>query len=212
VWLSPAAYAELLDTPPSLARIRVAVSPELDAAPRNALCDAIDQLRRIWGLSSGTDHIEAHFSEYVLAAQTPRLFPLLAILSLCFVPIIWFYTQSSFYAGRAQEYRTLTAFGALSKALQYQRRIEGVFCVGLAMLLTIGFAFGLTWGYFKLVNHLLYAGGFLTPSCRLTYGLSLPMLVISMIISLVCGLCSAALPSLVCKSTHECSQNVSHFL
>ncbi|MBR6708232.1 MAG: hypothetical protein IKL84_00980 [Clostridia bacterium] len=225
VGLSLSDYAERLGETPRLVRIRAAVDPALTDTDRALLAADIDYLCSVWGLTTDVSaEMEAAFSQHNRQKTYGRaeLFCAIAGITVTFSPIIWFFSQALFYAGRQGEFSTLSALGLPERRRLGLHLTDGCFCAVAAACLTLALDFSLTYLFYALFNHFLYAYGFVDLGFRFSYTLSPTVLLFCLAVSLVFGFASAVIPyaysakhaifakahQFVHKLLHKCTQKM----
>jgi len=122
----------------------------------------------------------------------------LSTLLLLLSPIVWLFSQILYYKKRKGEFHVLLAIGAKEKSIAKLHYITGGILSCIAFMMTILLSSLFNGIVFIMMNTILPQFG-LIESVKYRYELSLPALIASVVVSVVCGFLSCLIPYLFFK-------------
>lgn len=157
--------------------------------------DIETQLRE-WGMFYGsvdvTNTHALHMATVNEDKQYDEIFTLVAILLLTISPMIWFFSQTLYYVKRENEFTILQSIGALGSDIRRLYVFGGIFMSILSFIFCTGLGYLISFGIYRLVNVTIPQ---LTQNfIRYEFYMPWYAIVISIVISVMCGYLSSYLP------------------
>ena len=143
-----------------------------------------------WQISPSGNYIQ---SEINRAKQDRVMIYTLGILLLIISPLIWFFSQIMYYGKRRDEFHILLALGGEEASIAKLHRVAGGVLSCIAFFVTVLLSSGCNAVIHFLLNTLLPKFG-LAENVGYVYELSVPALIASALISMVCGFMSCEIP------------------
>ena len=124
------------------------------------------------------------------------------MLLLLLSPVVWFFSQLLFYFKREKEINILRMFGATDKQVRGLYGFAGLIMSACASVVTVLLGYLASFGLYKLFNNILVQYGFVSGT-EYEFYISIPALIISISISVLCGFLSSYIPYAVSKRRIE---------
>ena len=140
--------------------------------------------------------------ELVSARHTYLRIIIIAILLLLLSPVVWFFSQLLFYFKREKEINILRMFGATDKQVRGLYSFAGLIMSACASVVTVLLGYLASFGLYKLFNNILVKYGFVSGT-EYEFYISIPALIISIAVSVLCGFLSSYIPYAVSKRRIE---------
>lgn len=193
VAVSPELYKKLTGSTPDVTAADIYLDSGVEAAEAD---DAFAELRRLFAGYSGykLNNTNADASSRLNTMANIRGVTLLCLAAvLALSPLVWFFSQSMFFAKRRGEFEMLGAFGAGDKDLRSLHLFSGGVTAVCSFFVSVvlGALFG--WLSFWVLDNILPKYGF-TEAVRHGFDLALPACIICLAVSAACGFASAYLP------------------
>ncbi len=193
VAVSPELYKKLTGGEPTVTVADIYLCDGVDA---EAADNAFFELRRLfagytgYNLSDTNADAAERLNEHA-NIRSVTLLCLTAVLALS--PLVWFFSQSMFFAKRRGEFEMLGAFGAGDGDLRSLHLFSGGVTAVCSFFVSVALGALFAWLSFWVLDNLLPKYGF-TEAVRHGFDLSLPACVICLLVSAVCGFASAYVP------------------
>ncbi|NLE12827.1 MAG: hypothetical protein GX628_04010 [Clostridiales bacterium] len=118
----------------------------------------------------------------------------ISVLILFISPIIWLFSQVIFYLKREKEFNIITNFGGILAEVRQIFMMDGLFVGSSGVLLAILLNFGGCYGIYKFFN--VVVPKFTGTSIRLDFSIPVIAMIVSVVVSISCGLLSSYIPYL----------------
>jgi len=192
IFMTSEEYTSLTGTTPSSSSLKVYVDEDLSVAEVENLYDEIREWSRFY------DHVRVRNTHRALtnavneARHYNELFVVIAILVLCISPVVWFFSQSLYYAKREKEFNILQSIGAVIGEIRKIYIQGGLFMAGMSLGVSIGLSYLGSYAVFWLYNVILpYFTG---ENVRYMFYMPWYAILTSVAMSVFCGFFSTYLP------------------
>ena len=207
VGMSYIEYFDFTDVTHVRGDIKIFIEQGLDSSLSESLLNSIrkglDSYVGVYGMDV---RIQRNFrmlnDELVSARHTYGRMLIIAVLLLLLSPVVWFFSQLLFYFKREKEINILRMFGARETQLRKLYSFAGLIMAALASVVTVILGYLSSYGIYKLFNNILLEYGFVSGT-KYEFFISVPALVISIAVSVLCGFLSSYIPYSVGKTRRE---------
>lgn len=140
--------------------------------------------------------------ELIFARHTYLRIIIIAVLLLMLSPVVWFFSQLLFYFKREKEINILRMFGASDRQVRGLYSFAGLIMSACATVVTVLLGYLASFGLYKLFNNILVKYGFVSGT-EYEFYISIPALITSIVLSVLCGFLSSFIPYAVSKRRIE---------
>ncbi len=189
VYLHPDSYTELTGLTPGATSFDLYTDPS--ATPEET--EELFRQVREWGRQYGDVKVTNHDTSMNTAVARDRhygeLIVCLSILILLISPLVWFFSQSLYYARREPELRILSAMGAVLREIRSVFLLDGGALAALSLAVSLLLSYGGSYLVFLVFNLAIpYLSG---ASVRFTFLMPWYAILTSVAVSVACGFFSA---------------------
>ncbi|MBQ7320632.1 MAG: hypothetical protein IJW99_00905 [Clostridia bacterium] len=188
-------YETLADTKAIRQNVSVFVEPD---ATTEEMSEANEEIRSLMSFHSGykVKQMGGHLERTLLYMQNlPTRVMILAVLILIICPLVWFFSQTLFYAKRRPEMDVLRSFGTTERELQGVHRVSGAYMAVISIFISLILAYSASGLVFLFCNRLMSSLG-IGAGTRYEFYISVPALISCIVISMACGYLSSTIPFL----------------
>ncbi len=206
VFMDESVYESLTGTVPQYTQFSIFIDRELDAEQTKELYGKL----RAWGQQYGDINVENNnvvfLNEIADDKHYDDLYIVISLLILCISPIIWFFSQTLYYAKRNQEFTILISIGAIMKEIK-NLFIQGGLCMAsLSLIISIALSYIGSYAMFYVYN--VIVPYFTGETVRYTFYMPWYAIVTSIVISVACGYFSTYIPYLSYAKKRKASQTI----
>jgi len=192
VFMTFADYTALTESTPSSSSLKIYVDEDVSVSEVESLYDEIRAWGRLYGNVKVTNTHRALTNAVNEARHYNDLFVIIALLVLCISPVVWFFSQSLYYAKREKEFNILQSIGAVIGEIRHIYIQGGLSMAGLSLVVSVLLSYLGSYAIFYLYNVILpYFTG---ENVRYMFYMPWYAILTSVIMSVACGFFSAYLP------------------
>ncbi len=192
IYMSNADYKALTGSSPSSTSLKIYVDEGLSVSEVEDLYDEIRAWGRLYGNVKVTNTHRALTNAVNEARHYNELFVVIAVLVLCISPLVWFFSQSLYYAKREKEFNILQSIGAVIGEIRKIYIQGGLVMAGLSLVVSVSLSYLGSYAIFYLYNAVLpYFTG---ENVRYMFYMPWYAILTSVVMSVFCGFFSAYLP------------------
>ncbi len=185
-------YTALTGKTPASSALKIYTDKDLTVDEVNVLYDEI----RDWGRMYGSVRVENTHRALMNAVDADRhyteLFVVIALLVLTISPLVWFFSQSLYYAKREREFNILQSIGAVMKEIR-QLYLQGGLCMAaMSLVVSVILSYIGSYALFLVVN--VIVPNFTGENVRYVFYMPWYAILTSMVMSVACGFFSTYLP------------------
>jgi len=206
VFMNETVYEQLTGAIPSYTDFSIYIDNDLNAEETKALYAKL----RAWGQKYGDINIHNNnivfLNEIAEDKHYDDLYIIISLLILCISPVIWFFSQTLYYAKRGQEFTILISIGAIMKEIK-KLFIQGGLCMAtLSLIISIALSYLGSYAMFYVYN--VIVPFFTGENVRYTFYMPWYAIVTSIIVSVACGFFSTYIPYLSYAKKRRAKQNI----
>ncbi len=185
-------YTALTGAKPSSTSLNIYVEEDMTVAEVERLYDEIREWGRLYGNVRIVNTHRALTNAVNEARHYNELFVVLAFLVLMISPIVWFFSQTLYYAKREREFNILQSIGAVIGEIR-QIYLQGGLCMaGMSLVVSVALSYLGSYAVFYLYNVILpYFTG---ENVRYMFYMPWYAILTSVVMSVACGFLSTYLP------------------
>ncbi len=192
VFMSNEDYKAMTGSSPSSTSLKIYVDKELSVSEVEDLYDEIRAWGRLYGNVKVTNTHRALTNAVNEARHYNELFVVIAILVLCISPLVWFFSQSLYYAKREKEFNILQSIGAVIGEIRRIYIQGGLFMAAMSLVVSVALSYLGSYAIFYLYNAVMpYFTG---ENVRYMFYMPWYAILTSVVMSVFCGFFSTYLP------------------
>ncbi len=192
IYFSDAAFAAVTGAEAKFDLIKIYADPSLTPEQTRQLEDDLRGWSMLYGGFPVTNLHSLYLNRVNEDKQYDEIFTFVAIMLLAISPMIWFFSQMLYYYKREGEFTILQSVGALGSDIKRLYVFGGIFMGVMSFIFCLLLGYTLSFGLYKLVN--VGVPRFSGLDVRFSFFLPWYAILLSVVMSVLCGFLSAFLP------------------
>ncbi len=192
IYMNVENYTSLTGQKPSATSISIYVEDGLSPAEVDTLYTKIRDYVNLYGEVKVTDHKTTYNNAVSHDKQYTELYICISVLILFISPLVWFFSQTLYYAKREREFNILQSLGAVSGEIRSIYLQGGLTMATLSLIVSVTLSYLGSYLLFYVYNVVMPY--FTHENVRYVFYMPWYAILTSVIVSVLCGFFSSYLP------------------